>query len=142
MRHLVAAGAIAILVAVSAGSAQGQAGPAAGSSLGSVTLPRPVLANGRSLPAGTYEVRLSSDVPTPAVGQSPGSSRFVEFVRAGQVAGREAATVLLAAEVEQVAKGRRVPPGTSRVELLRGADYVRVWINSGGTHFIIHMPPG
>jgi hypothetical protein len=141
MRHLVIAGAIAALAAGSAGFAQGQAAPAAGSSLGSVTLPRPVLANGQTLAAGTYQVRLSADVPTPAVGQSPDGSRYVEFVRGGQIVGREVATVISAAEVDQVAKGRRVPLGTSRVDLLLGGDYLRVWINSGGTHFIIHMPP-
>jgi hypothetical protein len=141
MRHLVIAGAIAALAAVSAGPVQGQTAPTAGSSLGNVTLPRPVLANGQSLPAGTYQVRLSGDVPTPAVGQSPEGSRYVEFVRGGQVVGREVATVISAAEVEQIAKGRRVPLGTARVDLLRGAVYLRVWINSGGTHFIIHMPP-
>jgi hypothetical protein len=100
-----------------------------------------VLANGQALPAGTYQVRLSGDAPTPAVGQSPEGSRYVEFLRGDQVLGRELATVISAAEVDQIAKGRRVPPGSARVDLLRDADYLRVWINSGGTHFIIHMPP-
>jgi hypothetical protein len=141
MRHLAIAGAIAVLMAASVAPVQGQPAPTAGSSLGNVTLPRPVLANGQAIPAGTYQVRLSGDAPTPAIGQSPEGAQYVEFLRAGQVVGREVATVLSAADVDQVAKGRRVPPGSARVDLLRGADYLRVWINRGGTHFIIHMPP-
>ncbi len=35
----------------------------------------------------------------------------------------------------------RPAPGTSKVEKLKGDDYVRVWINRGGTNYIINMPP-
>jgi hypothetical protein len=92
------------------------------------------------LPAGTYQVRLTNDTPKPGVGQSPESARYVEFVRGGKVVGREVATVVPQAEIAQVADGPRPPAGGSRVELLKGNDYVRVWINRAGTHYIIHMP--
>ena len=140
MRHLVIASAIAALLAIPAGLA-GQTAPAAGSSLGNVTLPRPVLANGQTLVAGTYQIRLSGESPTPAVGQSPDGSRYVEFVRNGQVVAREVATVVSGPDAAQIVKGGRPAPGGSRVELLRGGDYMRVWINRGGVDFIIHMPP-
>ena len=29
-----------------------------------------------------------------------------------------------------------------RVEMLKGNDYLRVWINRGGTNYIIHLPAG
>jgi hypothetical protein len=34
------------------------------------------------------------------------------------------------------------PPGNggSKVQVLRGNDYVRVWINKGGNHYLIHLP--
>jgi hypothetical protein len=132
---------LAALVAVAAPRVSGQTAPTAGSSLGSITLPRAVLADGQPLRAGTYQVRLSGDAPTPAVGQSPEGAQYVEFLRNGQVVGREVATVVSAADVDQVAKGRRVTPGSARVDLLKGADYVRVWINRGGTNYLIHLPP-
>jgi hypothetical protein len=36
------------------------------------------------------------------------------------------------------------PPraGASKVQTLRGNDYLRVWVNRGGTHYLIHFPTG
>jgi hypothetical protein len=133
--------ALAAALAVPAVLVTGQTAPAAGSSLGSVTLPQRVLANGQPLAAGTYQVRLTGDAPTPAVGQSPDGARYVEFLRGTQVAGREVATVVSAADVGQIAKGRSPGIGSARVEMLKGNDYVRVWISRGGMHYLIHMPP-
>ena len=83
----------------------------------------------------------SSDLPKPAVGQSPDASRYVEFVRSGKVVGREVATVVSSADIGAIAKGARPAPGTAKVELLKGDDFVRVWINRKGTNYIINMPP-
>jgi hypothetical protein len=111
----------------------------AGEPLGSVRLPRSVLANGQPLPAGTYSARLSNDPVTRVVGQSADSSRWVEFVAGGQVRGRELATVVAPADVKEVAKGTPPPQGTARVQALRGADYLRVWFNRAGTQYLIHF---
>ena len=115
--------------------------PAAGASLGTVTLSRRVMADGQLLPAGAYQVRLTADAPSPLVGQSPDASRYVEFLRGGKVVGRALATVISNADASQVVKGPRPSAGGSRVELLKGNDYVRVWINRSGTNYLIHMPP-
>ena len=114
----------------------------AGTSLGSVTLNKKVMANGQPLPPGTYQVRLTDDVPPqPAAGETPGAERYVEFVRGGKVVGREVATLVAQADVNQIAKGEKPPaPGGSRVELLKGNVYLRVWLNRGGTHYFIHLP--
>jgi hypothetical protein len=113
----------------------------AGTSLGSVTLNKKVMADGQPLAPGTYQVRLTADMPKPAAGQSPDAERYVEFVRGGKVVGREVATVVPGAEVGPIAKGDKLPaPGGSRVELLKGNVYLRVWINRGGTHYFIHLP--
>ena len=109
--------------------------------LGSVTLNRKVTADGQPLAAGTYQVRLSADEPKPVVGQSPGGARYVEFVRGGTVVARELATVVSDTDVKSVVKGPQPARGGVRVDLLKGNDYVRVWINRGGTNYIIHMPP-
>jgi len=114
--------------------------PAAGASLGTVTLNQKVMADGKPLNAGTYQVRLAEEAK-PGPGQSPEAERYVEFLRGGKVVGRELATVIAASEIGQVAKSRRPAPGTSKVERLKGDDYVRVWINRGGMNYIINMPP-
>jgi hypothetical protein len=114
--------------------------PAAGASLGSVTLNRRVMADGKPLAPGTYQVRLTGETPKPGVGQSPDGERYIEFMRGGKVVAREVATVVPASEIAQIAKGARPPAGGARVELLKGNDYVRVWINRGGANYIINMP--
>jgi hypothetical protein len=114
-------------------------GAQAAQSLGSVRLTRALSANGQPLPAGTYTVRLSSDPVTPVVGQSSESAQWVEFVQGGQVKGRELASVVSPADTKQVAKGAPPAPGTVRVQPLRGADYVRIWLNRGGTQYLVHL---
>ena len=32
------------------------------------------------------------------------------------------------------------PSGGSKVQMLKGNDYIRVWINRGGTHYLMHLP--
>jgi hypothetical protein len=32
--------------------------------------------------------------------------------------------------------------GAAKVQTLRGNDYVRVWVNKGGNHYLIHLPTG
>ena len=46
------------------------------------------------------------------------------------------------ADIGKVAKGKGPAPGATRVEKLRGDDYVRVWINRGGNHYLIHLVAG
>ena len=143
MKHVlvgVLVGALALSASLAA-QTQTQKPGAAGASLGTVTLKTAVMADGQRLAAGTYQVRLTGDSPKPGVGQSPESERYVEFVRSGKVVGREVATVVPQAEIAQVADGPRPAAGGARVELLKGDDYVRVWINRSGMHYILHLPP-
>ena len=111
----------------------------ANTSLGSVRIPQAVKANGQDLPAGTYTLRLTSDAVTPVVGQAPDASQWVEFVQGGQVKGKELATKATAAEVKQIAEMTPPGSGTSKVQMLKGSDYIRVWINRGGTHYLVHL---
>ena len=141
MKHAVLVGTLigALVVPVVSVSAQ-FAPPAAGASLGSVTLNRRVMADGKPLAPGTYQVRLTGETPKPGLGQSPDGERYIEFMRGGKVIAREVATVVPASDIAQIAKGARPPTGGARVELLKGNDYVRVWINRGGANYIINMP--
>ena len=53
--------------------------------LGSVHLPKGVKADGKPLPAGTYQVRLTADTASPAAkGQIGSLERWVEFVQGRQ----------------------------------------------------------
>jgi len=44
-------------------------------------------------------------------------------------------------EITQVQKDTPPHAGAAKVEMLKGGDYVRVWINKGGNHYLIHLPP-
>ena len=137
MRQRVVAGVLAAVLTVFTAEAFAQAGQ----TLATVALPRAVMADGQRLNAGSYQVRLTSDRPAPVNGIPAESSQYVEFVSGGKVAARAAATVIPQAEIAQVAKGPRPATNGSRVELLKGGDYLRVWINRAGVNYLIHLPP-
>jgi hypothetical protein len=138
MKHVVLAGLLisAVAVATMPTFAQESSNSAG---LGSVTLTRKVLADGQPLAAGTYQVRLSSEQVKPVVGESPQSERYVEFVRAGKIEGREVATVIASDDMSAMKYGRP-PINSSKVEMLKGGDYLRVWINRGTNNYLIHLP--
>lgn len=104
-----------------------------------VRLAQPVLANGQPLDAGVYEVRITTERPAPALGQSAAGECWVEFLKDGSVAGRDVASVLAPADIELVAKGPVPKPNTARVDELKGGEHLRVWINSAGTHYLINL---
>lgn len=109
--------------------------------LGTVRLPKGVKADGKGLPAGSYQVRLTADEAKPdAKGSSQKLERWVEFVKGGKVVGREVVSIVPAAEAKLVQKDTPPPSGGSKVEALKGGDYVRVWINKGGNYYLVHLP--
>ena len=87
-------------------------------------------------------LRLTDEVAKPGVGQSPDAERYVEFVKGGKVVAREVATVVSDADVKTIVKGPSPAKGGSRVDVLKGNDYVRVWINRAGNNYIINLPAG
>jgi hypothetical protein len=121
---------------------QGQV-PTGETALGSVNLPRAVMANGQTLQAGSYQVRLTGEAAQPAV---PGiqMERWVEFVRGGKVVGREVVSIIPQAEMKDLQTGPdggRPAAGGARVEMLKGDDYLRIWINRRGVNYLLHLPP-
>ncbi len=110
--------------------------------LGSVAIPRSVLADGERLSAGTYQLRLTDESAQPdAAGQSPSLNRWVEFVQGDEVRAREVVSIVPPDEIGDVAGAGTPSPGTSLVQMLKDNEYVRIWINQGGTHYLIHLPP-
>ena len=117
--------------------------PSGAEALGTISLPRGVMANGQALSAGDYEVRLTAESATPAtVGALTVLERWVEFRQGDDVRGREVVTIVPSAEIGDVAKSAAPGSGASRVEMLRENDYMRVWINQSGTHYLIHLAVG
>jgi hypothetical protein len=108
--------------------------------LGTVRLPKGVKADGKDLPAGTYQVRLTAEEAKPdAKGSSEVLERWVEFVKGGKVVGREVVSIVPSNEAKLVQKDAPPPSGGSKVETLKGGDYVRVWINKGGSYYLVHL---
>jgi hypothetical protein len=110
--------------------------------LGAVRIPRSVMADGKPLPAGTYQVKVTAQEARPeAVGTTEPLERWAEFSQRGQVRGREVVTIVPDSEIKMVVKDTP-PRGAPKVQTLRGNDYLRVWVNKGGTHYLIHLPTG
>ena len=108
--------------------------------LGAVRIPRAVKGDGQALPAGTYQVRVTeTPASPPAPGQTPQYERWAEFMRNGKVVAREVVTIVPASDIKQVAEQTPPPSGGYRAEVLKGNDYLRLWINRGGNHYLIHF---
>ena len=133
--HTLAVGTATPRLAAQAGQAAGAA-----TALGAIRIPRAARADGKPLPAGTYQLRLTAEeARPPAAGQTPSYERWVEFVQGGQVRGREVVTVGPQSDIAGVADMTPPPPGGQRVEMLKGDEYLRVWLNRGGQHYLIHL---
>lgn len=129
-------GAVMVAVVAVSGAVSTQPKKA---SLGSVRIGG-VIADGKPLAAGTYALRVSDEMPAKVVGQTLDESRWVEFTQGGQVKGRELATVLSKDALKDLTRKTPAPAaGTTKVQMLKGGDYIRVWVNSGGTNYLIHL---
>lgn len=123
------------------GTAPEPTAPAAAMTLGRARVPAGVTADGKPLPAGNYEIRLTADEAKPdAAGSSEKLERWVEFVQGGSVKGREVVSIVPESEIKLVQKDTPPRAGASKVDRLKGGDYVRVWISKGGNHYLIHLP--
>src|SRR5256885_5318266 len=93
--------------------------------LGSVPIPKGVKADGKPLSGGTYTVRLTPQTASPdAKGQTASLERWAEFLKGGKVEGREVVTVVPQSEIGKVQKDTPPKPNGSKVETLKGGDYV------------------
>jgi hypothetical protein len=111
--------------------------------LGTARIPRAVTADGKPLPAGTYTVRVTAQEAKPeAVGTTATLERWAEFVQKGEVKGREVVSIVPAAESKMVVQDAPPTGGSAKVQMLRGNEYLRVWFNRGGHHYLIHLPTG
>ncbi len=63
-------------------------------------------------------------------------------MQGGTVKGREVVSIVPQAEIKMVVKDAPPAANGSKVQILRGNDYLRVWINKAGNHYLIHLPAG
>jgi hypothetical protein len=111
--------------------------------LGSVELPRLVMADGRTLTSGTYDLRVTAESANiDAPGQLAVLERWVEFRQGDEVKGREVVSIVPQSEIGSVAKSAPPGSGASHVELLKENEYLRVWVNQNNTHYFIHLVAG
>lgn len=134
---MMAAGVTAVVVLTQTGVAAQTA-----TSLGTVRLSREVKADGKVLAAGSYSLRVSDEAVTTPVGQASDHVKWIEFVQGGEVKGRELASVVPPAEAKQVVKGPGPAAGSAKVELIKGGEYLRVWANRGGSHYLVYLVIG
>ena len=86
-------------------------------------------------------VKLTAAQAAPeAVGTTEALERWVELSQGKEVKGREVVSIVPQAEIKMVVKDTPPASGASKVQLLKGNDYLRVWINRGGNHYLIHFP--
>ena len=109
--------------------------------LGTVHIPRSVKADDQPLKAGTYQVRLSGDPLTAGRRPEP-EPRAVGRVPPGRQGEGQGGRLDRPGRSDR-ARSRRARSRSrtaSRVDVLKGDDYVRVWINKGGNNYLIHLP--
>jgi hypothetical protein len=108
--------------------------------LTAVQITQSVLANGKPLPAGLYELRLSNERPTPLPGQSPDAERWVEFVANGAVVARDVAVVLRDDDLPSVGASSVPARDGTRVELLKGGEFLRISVRRGSERYLVYLP--
>jgi hypothetical protein len=108
--------------------------------LSTVQIGTPVTAGGVSLPAGTYELRLTGQRPAPLVGQPQNAQEWIEFVVDGKVVAREAAEILYDDDLESAGDAsQRVKSGT-RVEMLKGGEFLRISVKRERERYLLYLP--
>jgi hypothetical protein len=108
--------------------------------LASLHITQSVLANGKPLLAGVYELRLTNEHPTPLPGQSPDAERWVEFVANGIVVAREVAVVLRDDDLPSIGASSVPTREGTRVDMLQGGEFVRVSVKRGNERYLVYLP--
>ena len=114
----------------------------AGRSHPTVTITQQVLADGKPLPPGTYEIWITDQRPDVGAGAPSENQRVVEFAQNGKVVARDVAEMFRAGEPQAVGTSGATGPARARVERLTGGEFVRVSVNEPGGRFLIHLPTG
>ena len=104
-----------------------------------IRIPQAVLASGKPLDAGTYEVRVTDEHPVLANGTPNETQRWVEIVANGTVVAREIAEVAPAAEQPVGTSSASARPRTV-VQLLKGGDFLRISVSDANGRYLVYLP--
>ena len=107
-----------------------------------VTITRTVMADGKPLPPGKYDIWITEERPTTGAGAPSEGQRIVEFAQNEKVVAREIAEVFPRARREAVGTSGSAGKSTAQAQLLRGGEFVRVSVNDPEGRFLIHLPTG
>ena len=99
-----------------------------------------VLASGKPLPPGTYEVIVTDERPASESGVPIENQRWVEFVQNKQVIAREIAELFTAADRPVGTSG--ASGASAVVQRLRGDEFLRIAVTDGGARYLVHLPLG
>ena len=107
----------------------------------SVTITQEVLADGKPLAAGTYELWITDERPDVGAGAPSDAQRVVELAQNGQVVRRVIAEVFPPTAPQAVGTSGG---GTGRVQaqMLRGGEFLRLSFNDADGRYLIHLPTG
>lgn len=107
--------------------------------MATVPIPGGLLAEGKPLPAGTYELIVTDERPAVEAGTPSENQRWVEFVQDGKIVARELAEVFPAGERPVGTSGSNTARAV--VQTLRGGEFVRIAITAGDGRYLIHLAP-
>ena len=107
--------------------------------MATVRIPDGLMAEGKPLPAGIYELIITDERPAAEAGVPSENQRWVEFVQGGKVVAREIAEMFPDAERPVGTSGSNSAHAV--VQPLRGGEFVRVAVNAGGARYLIHLAP-
>jgi len=130
---------VLVMPAIAVTAIQANAQTESSAALAKVTIPTGVLAGGKPLARGTYEIRFSTTQP-PAASDA---QRRVEFLAGGSVVAQELAEVLRDDDLPSTGDSARPSAQGVRVEMLKGGEFLRISIKRGAERLLIHLavPP-
>ena len=106
-------------------------------------VPRAVTADGKAAAGRELHRRVTAEVAKPeAVGQTEELQRWVGVPAEGRGQGTRSRQHRPGRGSQGGREGRSPGGGGSKVQMLRGNEYLRVWFNRGGNHYLINLATG
>lgn len=107
-----------------------------------VQITQEVMAGGKPLAPGTYQIWITDQHPDVKAGAPSENQRVVQFVQNEKVVATEIAEVFMRGEPQAVGTSGGADAPRARVELLRGGEFLRVSINDADARYLVHLPTG
>jgi len=106
-----------------------------------VTISKQVMADGKTLSPGTYEIYVTDERPNTGAGTTD-AQRVVEFAQNGQVVAKTIAEVFPRGAERAVGTSGTTGGMRARAETLKGGEFVRVSFTDADGRYLIHLPTG